>query len=142
MQKRTLITLGAVVTGIVLVLCGLVATNNASISIGGQMAGEPKFNVAATSSRMIVGPQSSTQVVATSSYRYFLYVANSNQVAGVYCRGDNDKKAFFNEGILIASTTQNYYEWSIHSGNLYKGGLQCVATASTTILVTEYRVNQ
>lgn len=94
---------------------------------------------AATSSAVAVGPDEDIQIVASSS-RSYLYIANDTGVGDVYCKADGDKAAALNEGIKISTSTAQFYEFFIEK-NPYDGAVRCMATASTTLVVTEFRRN-
>lgn len=103
--------------------------------------GLPAF-VAASSSAVQVGPQENVRVVATSTNRSYLYLANDNISSGVpiYCKADGDKEAGLNQGIKLATTTSGFYEFSPEKGNAYYGSIRCTASASSTLTITSYNL--
>lgn len=117
--------------------------------LGGAIPNVPTFLSAATSSAIIVGPENSVQVVATSSRRSYLYLSltgfnsilNASTTVGfgdVFCRADSDNFSAMNIGIRLSASSTPFYEFTSSKGNLYTGGVRCSSRASTTISVTEY----
>lgn len=94
--------------------------------------------LASTDSTDEVGPDENVQVVATTSRSYLKITSEGGGNVPVYCKADADKEAVTSEGIKLATSTSMSHEWAGDKGNLYRGGVRCTATASTTILISEY----
>lgn len=73
---------------------------------------------------------SGAQMVATSSAREYVEIANLT-AAAIYCNADNDKPAVMYKGILIAASSTKVFGQDF----AYTGGIRCVssANASTTV---------
>lgn len=125
---------------IAIFIMGFLVSTTLPLTVQGASADNlTTYQTAASSSAVIVGPQQNIRIVATSSLRNYLYVANDTGVSAVFCKADQDKEAVLSQGIKLATSTSNFYEFTSSRGNLYVGAVRCTASASTTLILTEYR---
>jgi hypothetical protein len=116
-------------------------TDIGGVDVTGRVQNTPTYSNANTSSVVTVGPQENVRVVATTSRRSYLRLQAGTGIADAYCEAQADAPATSGEGIMIGTTTSatyNVYEFTADKGNLYTGSLRCTASASTTLLVTEF----
>ena len=141
-MPKSIYIAGAIVAFVVIaVTVGfLVSTLSSDAQVGGTLPA----NTARHSDSVSVGPQEDIQVSASSSGRTYLALQYDTTSVGVdvWCNADQDNAATVGEGVLIASTTDDggKHVWSFATGNPYQGGVRCTASATTTILRTEYLV--
>ncbi len=106
---------------------------------GGSITNAPTYKDNNVSNNVEIGPQEDNRLVATTSRRsYLLITSEGNGNVPVYCEADADVAATASEGIKLSTTTSMAYEFTASRGNLYVGSVRCTATASTTVLVTEF----
>ena len=142
-MRNTLLTV--IATAVIVGIGMLVITNDSSI--GGLVSNSPTYTSANTSTGIEVGPQENVRVVATTSARSYLLLQHSGySIDPIFCEADSDKAATALQGIQLGAlaiagsgTTTTAYEFSGDKGNLYVGSIRCTATASTTLLITEFK---
>ena len=88
-----------------------------------------------------MGPDSNVQVLATTSDRAYAYFATGSGVSAVSCNGNGDQLANSSTAVTfkLSTTTGHVYEMYLEK-NPYNGAVRCTAAASTTIIVSEYKV--
>ena len=112
-------------------------TNNSSI--GGVITNAPTYKDSNVSNNIDIGPDEDNRLVSTTSRRsYLLITSEGNGNVPVYCEASADVPATTQEGIKLSTSTSMMYEFTADRGNLYVGSVRCTATASTTVLVTEF----
>lgn len=123
---------------VVVVICGLFIINatqaNSTFTLPALTA---KTNTIVT-----VGPDTNVQVLATTSDRAYAYFARENGVAAVYCNANGDQYASTTlpaVSFKLSTTSGEVYEMYLEK-NPYNGAVRCTASASTTIIVSEYKV--
>jgi len=84
-----------------------------------------------------VGPDTSVQILATTSKRMYAYIARNLGSVPVYCSfSPTPTDTANNVSFMLSTTTSNFYEIDIEK-NAYTGPISCTASATTTLIVSE-----